>query len=227
MDILELLELKKSFLSPDACLRPVIDIQRFNLPAGAQTAVMGESGLGKTTLLNLISGILAADAGQILVGGRDMAKLSEAGRDKCRGRSIGYIHQTFNLLQGFSAIENVLLAMAFGRGMDPPRARALLDRVGLRDRLNDRPRQLSSGQQQRVAIARALANQPSLVLADEPTGHLDPANAREALALIREVCAETGAALLLVTHDREILAGFESVVSLAAMNRAMDSAKSA
>src|SRR5690606_33803378 len=137
-----------------------------------------------------------------------------------RARKIGYIFQTFNLLQGLSVLENVLLGMAFGAGVDRSRARALLARVGLGDRLNHRPGQLSTGQQQRVAVARALANQPRLVLADEPTGSLDPANAREALALIRDVCREQAAALLLVSHDEQTLAGFETVIDIRELNRA-------
>jgi ABC-type lipoprotein export system ATPase subunit len=114
-----------------------------------------------------------------------------------------------------------MLGMAFGVGADRPRAAAMLERVGLRDRLNHRPRQLSTGQQQRVAVARALANQPKLVLADEPTGNLDHRNAREALALIRETCRENGAALLLVSHDPEVLATFEDMRDFHALNQAL------
>jgi putative ABC transport system ATP-binding protein len=128
------------------------------------------------------------------------------------------VFQTFNLLEAYSALENVLLAMHFGGKVDEPLARQLLERVGLADRLEHRPSQLSVGQRQRVAVARALANRPSLVLADEPTGNLDPGNAGEALALIREVCDESGAALLLVSHDDSILAGFERREDLEKIN---------
>jgi ABC-type lipoprotein export system ATPase subunit len=117
-------------------------------------------------------------------------------------------------------LENVLLGMSFGPGADRGFAEALLKRVGLGERLHHRPRQLSTGQQQRVAVARALANRPKLVLADEPTGNLDAANARAALKLIREACAENGAALLLVSHDPEVLGQFETVIDLASINRA-------
>jgi ABC-type lipoprotein export system ATPase subunit len=110
--------------------------------------------------------------------------------------------------------------MSFGAGANPARATELLRRVGLGDRLHHFPRQLSTGQQQRVAVARAMAGKPRLVLADEPTGNLDPANAREALALIRETCTENGSALLLVSHDRDILGAFDNVPSLAEINRA-------
>jgi putative ABC transport system ATP-binding protein len=137
-----------------------------------------------------------------------------------RAGTIGYIFQTFNLLQGYTCLENVLLGMSFGPGADRTEAERLLGRVGLGARLGHYPRQLSSGQQQRVAVARALANRPRLVLADEPTGNLDARNARESMALIREVCAEVGAALLLVSHDPVVLAGFDRVERLEAINRA-------
>jgi putative ABC transport system ATP-binding protein len=148
-----------------------------------------------------------------------MAALVEPKRDRLRAEKLGYIFQTFNLLQGYTVLENVLLGMSFGPGVDRVQARAVLERVGLGDRLAHYPRQLSTGQQQRVAVARALANRPKLVLADEPTGNLDRRNATEALALIRETCRESGAALLLVSHDEAALAQFEHVKDFAEINR--------
>ncbi len=198
----------------------VVDVPAFALEAGAQVALRGESGSGKTTFLHLIAGILAPDAGRIELAGRDIAALGEAARDRLRAETIGYIFQTFNLLQGHTVLENVELGMAFGRGVDRAHAEALLKRVGLGDKLGHYPRQLSTGQQQRVAVARALANRPKLVLADEPTGNLDAKNSREALALIREVCRENGAALLLVSHDEGVLAQFEQVRNFSDLNRA-------
>jgi len=186
-----------------------------------QVALAGESGSGKTTFLNLIAGILKPDEGIISVDGVDMATLSEAGRDRLRAAKIGYIFQTFNLLQGYTCLENVLLGMSFGNGVDRAFANHLLERVGLGRRLNHYPRQLSTGQQQRVAVARALANKPRLVLADEPTGNLDHRNAHEALWLIREACRENDAALLLVSHDREVLGQFEHVGDFHKSNRAV------
>ena len=167
-----------------------------------------------------VAGIVAADAGRVEIAGTDLEGLSESARDRLRAENLGYIFQTFNLLQGFTAEENVRLGMAFGAGVDAARCRALLERVGLAPRLRHFPRQLSTGQQQRVAVARALANHPRLVLADEPTGNLDRRNSREALALIREVCREQGAALLVVSHDEDILRGFEDVRDFAAINGA-------
>ncbi len=147
--------------------------------------------------------------------------MSESGRDRFRARSIGYIFQTFNLLQGHTALENVLLGMSFGPGEDRSFAEGLLRRVGLGDRLHHYPRQLSTGQQQRVAVARALAGRPKLVLADEPTGNLDATRSREALALIRDACRENEAALLLVSHDQEVLSRFEHLADFHQMNEAL------
>ena len=223
MAVLQVDELKKSYLSPDGGLQLVIDVPRFVMDEGEQVALQGASGSGKTTFLNLIAGILQADSGQIEVAGIDFTARSEAGRDRARAETIGYVFQTFNLLPGYTALDNVLLGMMFGRGVDNMFARGLLDRVGLADRMNYRPAQLSVGQQQRVALARALANRPKLVLADEPTGNLDFRMSHEALALMREICRENNAALLVVSHDREIQGEFETVRQLAEINRAAQS----
>ena len=198
----------------------VLDVPHFQLSAGAHIGLAGTSGTGKTTFLHCLAGILAPDAGSIVLDGESICPGSEAMRDSIRARSLGYIFQTFNLLQGFTCLENVLLGMSFGRGPDRARAEELLRRVGLADRLRHLPRQLSTGQQQRVAVARALANHPKLVLADEPTGNLDAANARDALALIREICHEAGAALICVSHDPQVLSTFPERLSLADLNRA-------
>jgi len=212
--------LTKSYRSPDGEVTPVLDVPSFALARGEQIALRGASGSGKTTLLNIIAGILTPDAGRVWVDGREMTALSEGERDRARAECIGYVFQTFNLLQGYSAIENVMLGMMFGRGADAAFARSLLERVGLGTRLHHRPRQLSVGQQQRVAVARALANHPRLVLADEPTGNLDPRHGRDALTLIRDICHEQEAALLLVSHDPGVLEQFERVDDLAHVNRA-------
>lgn len=220
MPLLEISELKKSFRTPDGSIHTVVDVAKFSLGANEQVALRGESGSGKTTFLNLIAGIVQPDSGKILIAGKETSHFSEAERDRLRATTIGYIFQTFNLLQGYNCLENVLLGMSFGAGVDRDFATALLKRVGLGDKLKHSPRQLSTGQQQRVAVARALANRPKLVLADEPTGNLDQQNSRAALKLIREACRENGAALLLVSHDHEVLAQFENVFDLAEINRA-------
>jgi len=220
MPLLEILQLKKSFLAPDGSNHCVIDVPGLALEEKEQVALCGESGSGKTTLLHLIAGILRPDSGSINLAGQEVSNLSEPERDRLRAMKIGYIFQTFNLLPAFTCLENVLLGMSFGPGADRGVAEALLQRVGLSDKFKHYPRQLSTGQQQRVAVARALANHPKLVLADEPTGNLDQRNARDALSLIREVCRENGAALLLVSHDREVLAEFDSVLELSKINQA-------
>ena len=219
--VLRVEALRKAYRSPDGEVTPVLDIPALELRAGEQVALRGASGSGKTTLLHIIAGILMPDSGRVLIDGADITAMGEARRDALRAERIGYVFQTFNLLQGYSALENVLLGMMFGRGADAKAAAALLERVGLRNRLSYRPRQLSVGQQQRVAVARALANHPRLVLADEPTGNLDPRHGAEALTLIRDVCREQGAALLLVSHDPAVLSQFDRVDDLAVLNRAM------
>lgn len=224
MAVLTVKDLRKSYSAPDGSKLPVIDLPHLELKEGEQLALQGSSGCGKTTLLHLIAGILKPDSGSVVVKGTDLAALGEAGRDRVRAEHLGYVFQTFNLLQGYSALENVLLGMLFGPGSDEAFARKMLERVGLTERAHYRPRQLSVGQQQRVAVARALANRPALVLADEPTGNLDARNAREALKLIRDVCRENNAALLLVSHDRDVLAQFENVKDLKELNRAATAA---
>jgi ABC-type lipoprotein export system ATPase subunit len=218
--LLEIRDLRKTYVSPEGEQVLVIDVPRFDLGAGEQVALQGSSGSGKTTFLNLIAGILRGDSGSIRIDGCDLSRLSEGARDEFRAKNMSYVFQTFNLLQGYTALDNVMLGMMFGPGPDESYARALLERVGLSDRMRYKPRQLSVGQQQRVALARALANRPKLVLADEPTGNLDHLRAGEALRLLRDACREGAAALLLVSHDREILSAFERVEELSQVNRA-------
>ena len=220
MPLLTITDLQKAYVSPEGSQTRIIDIPHFEMEEGAQIALRGGSGVGKTTFLNLIAGILGADSGCIVVSGAEMTALSESGRDRLRASHIGYIFQTFNLLPGYTALENVMLGMMFGKGIDPDFAEHLLERVGLDDRMGYRPSQLSVGQQQRVAVARAVANRPRLVLADEPTGNLDYHHANAAIALVREICGENNAALLTVSHDAEVLGQFEEVTDFAQVNRA-------
>jgi ABC-type lipoprotein export system ATPase subunit len=224
--MLTLTNLQKRYVGPDGSVVPVIDIPNFLLHGGEQVALIGSSGCGKTTLLHLIAGILAPDSGKITFGAPsegqvEITTLSEAQRDVFRGAYIGYIFQTHHLLPGFTALENVLLGMSFtGRPHDPAWARRLLTEVGLADRLHYRPAKLSVGQQQRVAVARALANRPQVVLADEPTGALDPTNAQQVLDLIRNLCKEVNASLILVSHDMDIAKQLARRVTLSELNRA-------
>ena len=223
MSVLQISELKKSYLSPEGESSLIIDVASFALEPGEQVALRGESGSGKTTFLNLISGISKADSGRIVVSGSEMTSMTEPERDALRALKIGYIFQTFNLLQGYTAIENVMLGMMFGGGTDGGKAISLLNRVGLHERLNYLPSQLSIGQQQRVSVARALASGPDIVLADEPTGNLDPKMSSEAVDLIKEVCRENNAALLFVSHDETALSEFEKVMELSDINLALSS----
>ena len=220
MPLLHIEDLTKSFRSPDGERHEVLRVPRFSVDAGQHVALRGTSGSGKTTFLHCIAGILAPDAGRVVIDGVDMAALSEARRDRTRAVVICYVFETFYLIQGFTVLENVLLGMAFGPGADRQRAVALLRTLGLGDKLQHFPRQLSTGQQQRVAVARALAHRPKLVLADEPTASLDPAAARGAIDLLHSVCRDEGAALLMVSHSPELLSGFDATLDLTAVNRA-------
>lgn len=220
MPLLKIQQLIKRYTVPGGEAHTILDVPEFTLDAGQQVALHGASGTGKTTFLNCIAGILRPDQGDIELAGQNIAVASEGQRDQLRARHIGYIFQTFNLLQGYTCMENVLLGMSFSGQAKTQAAAAILKRVGLSNRMDYRPSELSVGQQQRVAVARALANRPQLVLADEPTGNLDPQNAREALQLIREVCKEKQAALLLVSHDQAVLDQFEDSLDLAEINQA-------
>jgi len=217
--MLQLRNVKKSYIEPDGGRLPILDIPQFDVADAEQMVLVGKSGCGKTTLMHTIAGITRADAGQIKIDGLDIANLSEAGVDKVRAAKIGYVFQTFNLLPGFTAYENVLLGMTFARGRkDPQRARQLLDRVGLSHRATHKPAALSVGEQQRVAVARALANRPSLLLADEPTANIDPRNQKKIVDLIRETCREEGVSLIIVTHSLDVTGQFERVDRLEEIN---------
>jgi len=220
---LALENVKKTYAAPDGTTVTVLDVPRFEVGDGEHVALVGGSGTGKTTLLHSIAGIVAPDSGRIVFDSEnatDVTQLSEAARDVFRGRHIGYIFQTHHLLAGFTALENVLLGMTFtGRSPDRQWARHLLEEVGLGERLDYKPAKMSVGQQQRVAVARALANRPRLVLADEPTGALDPNTAQQVLDVIRKLCREVGAALVLVTHDPSIAQQLDRVIRLDELNR--------
>ena len=218
--MLVLEKVTKAFREPDGSTLPILDIPHFAVAAGEQMVLVGRSGCGKTTLLHIIAGITRADRGRIVLDGVDTSKLSEGGVDRVRAAKLGYVFQTFNLLPGFSAFENVLLGMTFARGRkDPARAKMLLDRVGLSQRATHHPGKLSVGEQQRVAVARALANRPRLLLADEPTANVDPANQDKIIELIRETCREENIALVMVTHSMEVAAQFQRVDRLEDINQ--------
>ncbi len=220
--MLQIESLKKSFRLPDGTALPILDIPSLYIASGEQVVLLGESGGGKTTLLHCIAGIMTADSGSIRVDGIELGKLSEAGRDRVRAAKMGYVFQTFNLLPGFTALENVRLGMTFAHGRHSlSRAVELLQQVGLGDRLHHKPSALSVGQQQRVAVARALANRPKLLLADEPTANIDPSNQQKIIDLIRQFCRDENIALLMVTHSMHVAEQFTRVENLEGINKAI------
>ncbi|MDX9972779.1 MAG: ABC transporter ATP-binding protein [FCB group bacterium] len=178
------------------------------VPAGAHMALWGPSGCGKSTMLNLMTGLLRPDEGIVRIDGREIQNMSEGQVDRFRGERFGFVFQTFNLLGPFSALQNVLLGMRFSDTVPSSEwkkeATELLKRVGLGHRLHARPGTMSVGERQRVAIARALANKQKIVVADEPTGNLDPRTAKEVMDLLVQMCDQEQLTVLLVTHDREI-----------------------
>jgi len=219
--VIELRNVRKAFVAPGGEIVPVLDIESFALDAGEECALEGQSGSGKSTLLNVISGIMRPDAGSVFVGGHDIARFDEARRDRVRADTLGLVFQQFNLLPGFTALENVLVAMSFGSGRpDRWRAADLLASVGLADRMQHKPGELSIGQQQRVAVARALANRPRVILADEPTASIDPAHQQQVIDLLKATCTERDVALIVVTHAPEVARQFSRRLRLEDFNRA-------
>jgi putative ABC transport system ATP-binding protein len=193
-----------------------LDAISLSIPRGSYTSIMGPSGSGKSTLMNLIGCLDRPTTGTVRVDGRDVTDLSDSERTALRGRSIGFVFQTFNLMPRLSALENVALPLVFQsvhRSQRHERARSLLDRVGLADRADHRPSQLSGGQRQRVAIARALVADPSIVLADEPTGNLDTDTGARILELFGELHDE-GHTVVMVTHERGVAEHAERIVQV-------------
>jgi len=210
--MIRLRDVQKSFGAAEGAA-PVLSVRVLDVARGECVALTGASGSGKTTILNLVGGLLAPDAGSVVVADKDLAVLGEAARDRFRARHIGYLFQTFHLLDGWTARENVELGASFtGRRVEAGRADSLLREVGLGERLNHWPRQLSVGQQARVALARALINKPDVLLADEPTGALDAVNGATVLRLILDSARAAGSTVLCATHDPEVAAAFDRTV---------------
>ena len=218
--------LKKSYSQNNSQLLEILDVPQFRVDEGEQVVLIGASGGGKTTLLHIIAGITRPTEGQIWIDGIEATAFSEVSRDQIRASKLGYIFQTFNLLPGFTALENVILGMTFSKGKhDSNRAVELLERVGLKDRIHHKPGKMSVGEQQRVAVARALANRPRLLLADEPTANVDPQNKQQIVELIRNFCVEEKIALLLVTHAMEVASQFDRVDQLEDINHVVKSSR--
>ncbi len=208
--ILEAREVSKIYHMGSATVA-ALDHVSMTVREGEFVAIQGTSGSGKSTLLNLLGGLDHPTRGEVFFSSRPLGPLTKKEMARYRRYSVGMIFQGFNLIPTMTAEENVGLALAFAglRGNQRrTRARELLDRVGLVDRLAHRPAELSGGEQQRVAIARALANRPKVLLADEPTGNLDSTRAHELLALLREMVNKDGLTVLMVTHDHELATSF-------------------
>lgn len=198
---------------PDVTLR----YPDLTLDGGAALVVSGPSGVGKTTWLHFIAGLLTPGAGQVQYGAVPVSRLGEAARDRYRASTVGYVFQDFHLMPGYSAFENVLLGLGLAGvrgGAARTRAREVLGQLGLDRRLHHSPKALSTGERQRVALARAVAHRPALLLADEPTAHLDPSRGQEAIALLRRTATDLGATLIVVSHDPAVVTAFERRVDL-------------
>ncbi len=196
--------LGKQVATPDHELTIVKDAS-FEVRAGEAVAILGASGSGKSTLLGLLAGLDVPTSGKVWIGDEDLFALDEDGRARLRGQMVGFVFQSFQLLPALTALENAMLPLELSGGeRAQERARVVLGRVGLADRLGHYPRQLSGGEQQRVAVARAFVTEPRLLFADEPTGNLDSETGEHVIELLFEMNRERGTTLVLVTHDVEL-----------------------
>lgn len=207
--------LEKRYLSGERSLRVLRDVS-LNIGDGEFVAILGPSGSGKSTLLGLLAGLDSPSAGTVTIAGTDLGSLGEDGRARFRRDNIGFVFQSFQLLPSLTARENVQIPLELrGDASASTRAVELLDRVGLADRLDHYPAQLSGGEQQRVALARAFVHAPRVLFADEPTGNLDAATGGAIIELMREMNEEEGATLILVTHDLELAGRARRTIRLA------------
>ena len=214
--ILRVEHLSKQFKSAGQCLTVLNDVS-FDVEEGSSCAIVGPSGSGKTTLIAICAGLERPSGGAVLFNGVALHEATEEELAKLRNQFIGFIFQTFQLLPSLTAVENVMVpAEIRGENHARSRARELLEQVGLGNRLEHYPVQLSGGEQQRVAIARAFMNRPKILFADEPTGNLDGETAREVVRLIFELNATAGTTLVLVTHDTDLTREAERVIGLRA-----------
>lgn len=213
--MIQLVGLAKTFEAPGGERLRVLEGLDLTLPTGRSVAILGPSGSGKSTLLGLMAGLERPSAGQVIVDGQDLGALDERRLAAFRARTLGIVFQAFHLLQPFSALQNVAIAAEIAGVAEPlARAREALVRVGLEARLDHLPAQLSGGECQRVAIARAVVARPPILLADEPTGSLDPRNADGVFALLLDLQRELGSTLVLVTHDAHLAARLDARVTL-------------
>jgi putative ABC transport system ATP-binding protein len=213
--MLQARQLSKEYQSGDHRLAVLRDVS-FTIPDGAFVAIVGPSGSGKTTLLGLLAGLDVPTHGSVLVDGDDLTHLSEDRRAQLRGAKVGFVFQSFQLIPTLTALENVQVPLELrGDSGAPARARELLARVGLGDRVHHFPNQLSGGEQQRVAIARAFSNSPRLLFADEPTGNLDSETGARIVELLETLNRESGTTIVLVTHDLALARRAQRIIRLA------------
>lgn len=214
--MLDVRALGKTVALPDRQLCILHEVS-FRIDPGESVAIVGASGSGKSTLLGLLAGLDTASSGSVRLSGIALEDLDEDGRARLRGERVGFVFQSFQLLPALDALENVMLPLELAERRDAePRARAMLVRVGLGERLRHYPRQLSGGEQQRVALARAFVTEPALLFADEPTGNLDTATGAAIIALLFDLNRALGTTLVLVTHDPALAARCDRVLTLAA-----------
>jgi len=215
MASIELIDLTKHYKQGSTVVK-ALDGVNLSIESGEFVSIVGRSGSGKTTALDLLGLLLRPTNGQVLLDSTDTGKLRDGARADLRGKKLGFVFQEFNLLPGLTAIQNVMLPLRYHKnGKDgKARAAALLDEVGLKDRMHHRPDQMSGGEQQRTAIARALINRPSLVLGDEPTGEVDSETSQQIVALMRRMNRDHGVTFVIVTHDMDVAGQTDRMVRL-------------
>ena len=215
MASIELIDLTKHYKQGSTVVK-ALDGVNLSVESGEFVSIVGRSGSGKTTALDLLGLLLRPTSGQVMLDGTDTSKLRDGARADLRGKKLGFVFQEFNLLPGLTAIQNVMLPLRYHKNGKDGKARAttLLDQVGLKDRMHHRPDQMSGGEQQRTAIARALINRPSLVLGDEPTGEVDSETSQQIVALMRRMNRDHGVTFVIVTHDMDVAGQTDRMIRL-------------